>query len=921
MAHRMKHYPSQLSGGQQQRVAVARAVAGDPAILLADEPTGNLDSTNGEAVMELLRELHRGGATICMVTHDPALRRVTPIAPSSCSTAAWWRSGPGRRWPERAMDVLLQDLRFAARSLARSPGLSLAAILTLGLGVGANSAMFGVVDRLFFRPPAHVVDPDRVVRVNVTKTQPPFGTSTYSIATFPRFADFRDHARTLSSVAAYAGSGFSLGRGTGAQRVNGELVTASFFSLLGVQPERGRFFTAEEDRKGGARVAVLSHEFWQRQFAAAPDVLGKTLHLNASVYTIVGVAPREFTGVELSGTDVWVPMSVVAPESRWPHVLECEGCFWLKTIARLAPGVTVAQAASEGTALYRAHVGDGPGAEMASDSSATVSMGSVHEALGPNADKAAKLSVWIIAVCGAVLLIACANVANLLLARALQRRREIALRVALGAGRGRLVRQLYAESGLLAALGLGAALLITLWAGPLLRTALLPDAMAGASLDPRVFAFSAALAVATALLAGFAPALHAGVPDLSGALKSGAREGGVVRSTTRTGLLVGQVALTFVLLTGAGLFISSLHQVLGLRLGFDPDRLIVASVNLDALGYKRPEINATYERLRERVRQLPGVAGASLSIGTPFQSSWAVELSVPGRDSIPSIKTGGPYVSAVTPDYFRTLGTTVRRGRAFTDGDDAGAQRVAVVNETMARLVWPDEDPIGKTMRIGRDPSPFAVVGVVEDARRQEVTDEVVVQYFVPLSQADSVFSDGVGSLIVRTSGPAEPLVGPVRREIQASSADLPYPSIDPMPQLYADQLRPWRLGSSLFALFGGLGVLLAAIGLYGVLSYVVSQRTQELGIRIALGAGRRSVLGLVLRQGLQVTLAAVALGVIGALAAGRAIASLLYGVSPHDPVVLAAVALMLTLVAVVASYLPAQRATRVDPMVALRTE
>ena len=813
------------------------------------------------------------------------------------------------------MDTLLQDLRYAARSLARSPGLTLAAILTLGVGIGANSAMFGVVDRLFFRPPAHVVDPDRVARVEVTRTQPPFGTSTFSSSSFPRYADFRDHARAYTWVAAHAGRQFSLGRGTGAQLVDGKLVTASFFPLLGVRPERGRFFTSDEDRKGGEHVVVLSHEFWQRQFAAAPDVLGKTLQLGASVYTIVGVAPPGFSGIDLRQPDVWVPMSVAAPEAYWPHTLECNGCYWLEMLVRLAPGVTAAQAGSEGTALYRGHILD------SGDSTAIVSLGPVHEALGPTVDKTAKLSVWIVAVCGVVLLIACANVANLLLARGLQRRREIAVRVALGAGRGRLVRQLYAESGLLAALGLGAALLVALWAGPLLRAALVPAAATGASLDPRVFAFSAVLAAATALLAGFAPALHAGVPDLSAALKSGAREGGVTRSATRTGLLVGQVALTFVLLTGAGLFVSSLHNVLGLRLGFDADRLIVASVNLGDLGYKRGEVNATYERIRERVQHLPGVTGASLSIGTPFQTSYAVSLDVPGRDSIPSVKTGGPYVSAVTPDYFGTMGTAVRRGRAFTDADDAGAQRVAVINESMAHLVWPGEDPIGKTMKIGSDPRLFEVVGVVEDARRQEVTDELIVQYFVPLAQSDSVFSDGISSLIVRTAGPAEPLVDDVRREIQASSPDLPYPNIDPMPQLYADQLRPWRVGSSLFALFGGLGVLLAAIGLFGVLSYVVSQRTQELGIRIALGAARGSVLGLVMRQGLQVTLIAVALGAAGALAAGRAIASLLYGVSPHDPIVLAAVALVLMGVAGLASYLPAYRATRVDPMVALRTE
>ena len=815
------------------------------------------------------------------------------------------------------METLIQDLRYAARSLTRSPGLTLAAVLTLGLGIGANSAMFGVVDRLFFRPPAHVVDPDRVVRVNVTKTQPPFGTYTYSLADYPRYAELREHARAFSGVAAYSRGGFSLGRGQGARRVSGAKVTASFFPLLGVQPERGRFFTAEEDRKGGPNVAVLSHEFWHTQYADDPDILGKTLMLGASTYTVIGIAPEAFRGVDLEQPDLWVPMSVASA----PFLLDCDGCYWLTTIARLAPGSSAAQAASEATALFRAHVARMDQSMAKADSAATVSMGSIHQALGPNADSAAKLSLWLIGVCGAVLLIACANVANLLLARALQRRREIAVRVALGASRSRLIRQLYAESALLASVGLGAALLVTLWAGPLLRAALIPDAAPDNPLALRVFVFSAGVALATALLAGLAPSLHAGVADLSTTLKSGVREGSIARSTTRTGLLVGQVALTFMLLTGAGLFITSLHRVLGLRLGFDAEHLLVASVNLDELGYKRAEINATYERLRERVSRLPGVAGASLAIGTPFQTSFGMRLSIPGRDSIPSIKTGGPYVAAVTPDYFRTMGSAMRRGRAFTEADNAGAQHVAIVNESMAHLVWPGVDPIGKTMKLGNDPAPFEVVGVVEDARRESVTEELVVQYFVPLAQSDSVLGNGVSSLLIRTTGPAGSLVNAVRREIQASSSDLPYPNIDPMPEMFADQLRSWRLGSSLFTLFGALGVLLAAIGLYGVLSYGVSQRTQELGIRIALGAGRRRVLALVLRQGFQLTLAAVGLGVVGALAAGRAIASLLYGVSPYNPLVLLAVATILTCVALLASYLPARRATRVDPMVALRYE
>ena len=532
--------------------------------------------------------------------------------------------------------------------------------------------------------------------------------------------------------------------------------------------------------------------------------------------------------------------------------------------------------------------------------------------------------MWLPVVCGIVLLIACANVANLLLARAVRRRREIAVRVALGSSRGRLVRQLYAESLLLAVLGGGTALLVTLWGGPILRAALIPDANAADVLDARALLFTSVAVLVTAFLSGIAPALHAGVRDLSSALKSGAREGTFQRSFTRTGLLVGQVALTIVLLTGAGLFISTLRHVQGLRLGFDADRLVVASVDLDALGYKRPAINAMYQRIRDRVEHLPGVTGASLSIGAPFRSSYAVGLAVPGLDSMPSVKTGGPYVSAITPDYFRTMGTQLRRGRAFTEADGRGAARVAIVNETMARLYWPGQDALGKCMKIGgeKTTAPCSeVVGVVEDARREDVKDELVVEYFIPLEQSDSVFTDGVGSLLVRTAGPADGMVDGVRREVQATSPDLPYPSIDPLPQLFADQLRPWRLGSSIFGLFGGLALLLAAIGLYGVLSYTVSQRTQELGVRIALGAGRGRVMGLVVGQGLRVTLIGIVIGLTGALLAGKALGSLIYGVSPHDPLVLVTVAAVLTLVAACASYFPARRATQVDPMVALRYE
>src|SRR5436309_3248800 len=668
---------------------------------------------------------------------------------------------------------------------------------------------------------------------------------------------------------------------------------------------------------GLSLAAVLRRGFWVRRFGADRAVLGKTLQLGRNVYTVIGVTPQGFAGIDLEVPDLWLPLTAAAPEVMGPAALGPR-FFWLSgVVARLRPRVSPEQAAAEATAIYRSEF------VQSGDSTGTVSLGSVHEAIGPLASRDAKLSVWLGVMCAIVLLIACANVANLLLARAVQRKREIAIRLALGASRGRLARQLLADSVVLGVLGGAAALLITLWVGPVLSASLLSDSTTTAGLDTRVLLFAAVAVLVTVVLAGFAPAYHASAPDLSSALKSGEREGTFQRSPVRTGLLVGQVALTLVLLTGAGLFVSSLRHVQGLRLGFDADRLIVASVDLQRLGYKRAAANALYEDMRERVKRLPGVSGASLAVGHPFGSAFVVTLFVPGLDSLPPAPSGGPYFEAVTPDYFRTMGAAVRRGRALVPTDIAGAQRVAVVNETMARRYWPGQDPLGKCLKIISPAAPGTeVVGVVEDARLNSVTDEGgAIQYFIPLAQADSVTSSPVTALLVRTNGPADALVGAVRRTIQETAADLPYPSIDPMPRRFAWQLRPWPLGSALLSLFGALGLVLAGVGLYGVHSYVVSQRTQEMGIRIALAAGRREILQLIMGQALRVTGWGLVLGAAGALAVGRAIASLLYGVKPHDPLVLSLVMVILGAVAAVASYLPARRATKVDPMVALRYE
>src|SRR5437899_5829617 len=673
---------------------------------------------------------------------------------------------------------MFQDLRYALRTLARSPGLSLAAVLTLGLGIGANSAMFGVVDRLFFRPPAHVVDPDRVVRLYVTTMMPGYGTNTMPIGTYPRYEEFRDRARSFAAVAAYGRRSLSFGLGPQAEPVTSGLVTASFFSVLGVRPELGRFFGADEDSVGrAAHVAVLSREFWKRRFGADRAVLGKTLQLGRNVYTVIGVTPQGFTGIDLEVPDLWLPLTAAAPEVIGPDALGPR-YFWLYgVVARLRPRVSPEQAAAEATAIYRSDF------VQSGDSTGTVSQGSVHEAIGPLAGRDAKLSVWLGAMCAIVLLIACANVANLLLARAVQRKREIAIRLALGASRGRLARQLLADSAVLGVLGGAAALLITLWVGPVLSASLLSDSTTTAGLDTRVLLFAVVAVLVTVVLAGFAPAYHASAPDLSSALKSGEREGTFQRSPVRTGLLVGQVALTLVLLTGAGLFVSSLRHVQGLRLGFDADRLIVASVDLQRQGYKRAATNALYEDMRERVKRLPGVSGASLAVGHPFGWAFAVSLFVPGLARLPQATSGGPYFEAVTPDYFRTMGAAVRRGRALVPTDVAGARRGAGGNGAMARRSWPGQDPLAKCLRIISPAAPCtAVVGVVEDARLNSVTDEGgAIQYFIPLAQADSVTSSPVTALLVRTNAPAHALVGAARPTIQDTATYVPYPSHDPL--------------------------------------------------------------------------------------------------------------------------------------------
>jgi len=810
---------------------------------------------------------------------------------------------------------VLQDLRYALRSFARSPGLVAAAVVCLALGIGANATIFGVVDTLLFRAPPHVQDPDRVVRLYFRRHSPNFGTHTSSIVSYPLYKRISDSERAFDAVAAftYPQNG-SLGRGADARRVAVVLATASYFPLIGVRPALGRFYATDEDRLGGPAVAVLSYEFWRGAFGGDSGILGRRLQLGRSSYEVIGVAPERFTGVNLQNVDVWVPLVVATPELMGGDLLN-RGSFFVQLIGRLGAG---GRGAAEREATLALRAEDAQWAaqfRQSSDSNAVAVLGPVQPARGPEISQNAKVSLWLAVVSVIVLLVACANVANLLLARSLQRQREVAIRLALGAGWWRLARQVLIESLVLAIAGGTAALFVTLWVGPLIRAFLLPDTRALLQpLDGRVIAFTGVVAVLTGILAGAVPAWQLARRDLTPALKAGAGEGRYQRSRLRSGLLVAQVALTVVLIIGAGLFTRSLRNVEGQDFGFDPIHTLLVTIDLRAAGYSPAQINAQHLQILTNLETLPGVEAAAATVAHPLGWGSAMSVHVPGRDSIPQLRTGGPYFQQVTPGYFAATGTPVR-GRAFTSADPAGS--VAIVNETMARLLWPGENAIGKCFVAG-EKTCVEVIGVVPDARRFNAVEDASMMFYVPLSGNSDQY---ITALVVRPRGRPEDWIAPVRAAIQETAPNLPFASVTPLADLLAPSIRPWRLGSAMFAGFALLALVLSAVGLYGVLNYVVTQRTHEMGVRVAMGAQRWDVQRLMVSHGVRVAAIGAALGAIAGLVAGRVLSSLLYGVSPRDPLVLFAAVIVPVVVAAVASYLPARRASRVDPMIALRSE
>jgi predicted permease len=823
-----------------------------------------------------------------------------------------------------SLDTLGQDMRYVLRAIRHAPGFSAMVVLTLGIGIGANAAMFGIIDRLMLRGPAFVVSPNEVVRLYATQTE---GSDqwTQSPVGFVSYTRLRANARDFQDLAVYARTDATAGRGADAHRVSLGRVSWNFFPLLGVKPLVGRFFGSDEDRPPrGADVIVLDEGYWRRSFGADRNIVGRTMVIGGVPYTIIGVAPQGFTGAELERRDGWVPISLTywGPGGDWATTWDAN---WLQIIGRLEPGVSFAQAGTSATTAHR-RAYDGP--PIHSMRTATFTAAPLRYNRAGKESIETRVSRWLVAVAVIMLLIACANVTNLFLARATRRRREVAVRLALGVGRGRLIRLLVAESVALGLIGGAAGLVVAFAGGRFVRGVLLPNvAWTDATVDIRVLAVTALTAFLTGVIVGLAPALQGTRLDLTSALKSGIREGGPQRSRVRSILTVTQTALSVMLLVGAGLFLQSLSRVSALHLGIEPDKVLTMALDWGSIGDLAEEAKASerwrrnlfYDEALARVRTLPGVERAAVVVGTPFQSSASIDLRVPGWDSIPKLPGGGPYIRSVSDDYFATAGTRLVRGRAFTAADVAGAARVSIVNETMAKTLWPNRDAVGQCLLIDTMPC-SRVIGVVEDVRRFSLREEPAMQYYIPLGQ-ERALGFGGRKMFIRARGDLATLRESLRDEILGMNPAISYVTLEMLQDSLDPQIRPWRLGATMFGVFGGLALLVAAIGLYSVIAYVVTQRSHELGVRIALGAQVGNIVRLVVRYGVGLALVGIVIGTVLAINAGRWVEPLLFDTSPRDPVTFGVVAAVLLLVALVASLVPAWRASRVDPIEALRAE
>lgn len=807
------------------------------------------------------------------------------------------------------MRTLLQDLQYAARMLWKNPVMTFVAIIALGLGVGANTAIFSVVNAVILRPLPYE-DPDRLVRLSEHSPQVPQMSISY-----PNFLDWREQNQVFSGLAATQFRSLNLIGVDEPERLSGRAVSADFFDVLGVKPVAGRSFSADEDRPGANRVAIISHGLWQRRFGSEPEILGRQLNLSGDSYTVIGVLPETYRFG--TATDIFVPIGLRADQmmQRGEH----PGIY---AIARLKPGVTVEGARSElismATRISNQYGMTGNSATLTTLSELFI--GDVRTPL-----------LILLGAVGFVLLIACANVANLLLARAASRSKEMAIRTALGAGRLRIIRQLLTESVLLSCLGGAVGLLLALWGVDVLRTTTIDSlpTTADIKLDGVVLVFTLAVSLLTGIIFGLAPALGASKLDLNDTLKEGGRGGtaGSARQRVRSVLIVSEVALTLVLLICAGLLIRSFVQIQDVDPGFKAENLLVIQIARAAKSDEGAQVLNFFNQLEERIRELPGVESAAVSTGLPFIGTSDTSFAIEGRPKPEPGKQPQTMFYNTTPHYLRAMGIQLVKGRFFNAQDTERSPRVAVIDEEFARQQFPDSDPLGQRIA-GNGPIPAQeIIGVVAHVKHfglDSASESIKPQLYFAFSQIPEKFLPQVAgrmNLVVRTTSDPMSVAAAVRREVQALDPNQPVYNVSTMEQTLDRSLATQRLATTLLALFAAVALILAAVGIYGVMAYSVTQRTHELGIRMALGAQRGDVLKLVVGHGMLLALVGVGVGLVAAFVLTRLMASLLYGVSATDPVTFAGVALLLALVALVANFIPARRATKIDPMIALRYE
>ncbi len=818
------------------------------------------------------------------------------------------------------MQKLWQDVRYATRMMWKNPGVTLVVVISLAIGIGANTMIFSVINAVLLRPLPGIAQQNRLADIHGTDASG----KTYRGLSYPDYEYYRDENKVFDGLLAMSYMSLSLNEGQGTpERVFGLIVTGNYFDVLGARPEKGRFFQPDEDKTPGTHpVAVVSYGLWQRRFGSDPALVGKNVTINGHPFTVVGIAPKGFGGMWVGMMpDVWVPMMMHAQARPGEDQMKRDSA-WLKMRGRLKEGVTLEQAQAEMTRLARQLEQEFPETNRGKG----VSLETTETLPGKERRKVVVFMSMLMIVVGLVLLIACANVAGIFLARAAARSKEIAIRTALGASRFRIIRQLLTESMMLFLIGGIAGVIVGVWTTSLLF-AFKPSGGLQFSLeiglDWSVLIFTLLVSLGTGLIFGLAPAVKASRTDVVSSLKAETAGGSSRRSRGREVFVITQFAVSLVLLIGAGLFLRSLQRARTINPGFNPDGIYTMFLDLTLQGYDETRAREFYRQIVERVGAAPGVRGVSLARLVPLSGEGStIKVKVAGQEPPGGEDAFSIDANAVDERYFQLLGVPLVRGRNFSGADLPDGPQVAVINETMAQRFYGTVDAVGRTFVIDSPDKEQSitveVIGVAKDGKYETLGEDPRPYIYLSFLQSYAP----VGTLHVSTTPADAPgVIAAIRREVQALDPNLPILEVRPMVDQVGFSLVPLRLAATVVGILGLLGLLLAAVGIFGTVSYSVAQRTREIGIRMALGARSRDVLWQVVRQGMWLALIGIAGGLLLAFLMTRALTSLLYGVSATDPTIFAGIALLLAAVAFVASYIPARRATRVDPMVALRYE